>query len=297
MQLFVTGSSSFIGQTLIDRCDAQGVAVTGVDLAPPRRGDCHMADIRDPAIAAHIPEGVDAVVHLAALSRDGDCRDNAHACFSANVMGTLNLMAAAQARQAKQFIFASSEWVYDRFEAGVEKQEEDVIDITNLRSEYALSKLVSEANLRQKYQYGFCPVTILRLGIIYGPRRENWSAVEALLHAVATREEVTVGALATSRRFIHVTDIADSILAAVGLSGWNIFNIQGGKSVSLGEVIETSKALLHRHPCVIETAPDTPSIRLVSGQKACEQLNWQPRIEIEAGLRSVARFLGLEPTA
>ena len=54
----------------------------------------------------------------------------------------------------KQFIFASSEWVYDQFKEGVPKTENDLIDIANHTSEYALSKLVSEANLRQKYGSG-----------------------------------------------------------------------------------------------------------------------------------------------
>ncbi len=175
MRLFVTGSGSFIGRAFLDLCDARGVAVTGVDLLPSRQADCHVADIQSPDIAALIPEGVDAVVHLAALSRDGDCRDRAQDCFAVNVMGTLNLMAAAQARGARQFIFASSEWVYDRFDLLAEKQEEDPIDVANLHSEYALSKLVSEANLRQKFRHGFCDVAILRRGLIYGPRRENWS--------------------------------------------------------------------------------------------------------------------------
>ena len=295
MKLFITGSSSFIGQALIERCDAHGITVVGVDLSASQRSDCYVADICDPNIAMQIPEGVDAIVHLAAMSRDGDCRDQAQACFAANVMGTLNLMSAAMARNAKQFIFASSEWVYDNFEPNVEKQEDALINIANLQSEYALSKLVSEANLRQKYRHGFCPISILRFGIIYGPRKDNWSAVEALLHAVATKDEVTVGALATSRRFIHVTDIAEAILAAVGLPGFEILNIQGGCSVSLGEVIATSKTLLQRNPRVIETAQKSPSIRLVSGEKAGNMLSWQPRVNLEAGLRSVAEFLGFKP--
>ncbi|MEO5363166.1 MAG: NAD(P)-dependent oxidoreductase [Magnetococcus sp. DMHC-8] len=294
MRLFMTGSNSFIGQVFLDQCDARGVTVTGVDLTPSRRGDCHVADIRDPGIAERIPEGVDAVVHLAALSRDGDCRDNALPCFSANVLGTLNLMAAARARQAKQFIFASSEWVYDRFENNVEKREDDLIDVAALQSEYALSKLVSEVNLRQQYRHGFCPVTILRFGIIYGPRRDNWSAVESLLNGVATREEVTVGALATSRRFVYVTDIADAVLAAVGHAGFDIFNIQGSRSVTLGEVIETSKALLGKTPRIVESAPATPNVRLVSGEKAKRLLGWEPRVDLETGLRQVARLLDLE---
>jgi UDP-glucose 4-epimerase len=207
-------------------------------------------------------------------------------------MGTLNLIEAAQKKGAKQFIFASSEWVYDSFEEGVTKTENDVINIAKITSEYALSKLVSEVNLRQKYQQGFCPVTILRFGIVYGPRKDNWSAVESLLNSVNSANEVTVGSLKTARRFIHVTDIASGVIAAIGLGGFEIINLQGEKLVTLGEVIETAKRLLNREPKVIERDPKSANQRLVSGEKAQQLLRWRPEMGLETGLKSVATFLG-----
>lgn len=292
MQIFVTGCASFVGKELLRQCKRKGIDVVGIDLVDTGIPDCAVADIRSPAIVEHIPPRVDAVVHLAALSRDPDCRDKAYQCFDANVMGTLNLIETAKAKGAKQFIFASSEWVYDRFEAGVAKTEDDVIDISRLTSEYALSKLVSEANLRQKYQHGFCPVTILRFGIIYGPRPGNWSAVESLLNAVATQDQVTVGSLGTGRRFIHVSDIADAVLASIGLKGFEIINIQGREMVTLRNVIETAKKLLGRDPAVVEKTPDQTSLRTVSDEKAKTLLGWRAAIGLEEGLKSVLDFVG-----
>lgn len=292
MQIFVTGCASFIGRELLRQCRHKGIQAAGVDLVNTEFPGCAVADVRSPAIVDYIPQNVDAIVHLAALSRDPDCRDKAYQCFDANVMGTLNLMEAAKAKGARQFIFASSEWVYDRFEAGVAKTEDDVIDVSRLTSEYALSKLVSEANLRQKYQHGFCPVTILRFGIIYGPRAGNWSAVESLLHAVATQDEVTVGSLGTGRRFIHVSDIAAAVIASVGLDGFEIINIQGPEMVTLRDIIETAKKLLGRNPAVTERATDQVSLRTVSEQKARTLLGWQPTIRLEDGLRTVLDFVG-----
>ena len=88
------------------------------------------------------------MVHLAALSRDPDCKNKAIECFDVNVMGTLNLIKSTSVKNVKQFIFASSEWVYDKFIDSKEKNEESIINIENHFSEYALSKLVSESNLR-----------------------------------------------------------------------------------------------------------------------------------------------------
>lgn len=292
MHLFITGCNSFIGRELITQCDAAGITVTGVDLTPSDRPDCSVADICDDNIARHLPEGVDAIVHLAGLTRDADCKNQAKKCFQANVMGTLNLIDAAQMRQAKQFIFASSEWVYDTFEPGISKTEDSPINAAKLTSEYAFSKYVSEVNLRQKYQHGFMPVAILRFGIVYGPRPANWSAVEAILNNVATKDEVTVGALATGRRFIHVSDIASGILAAVGLPGFEVINLQGARQVSLGEVISESRTLLEKDIKISESNPSAPSIRLVDNGKATALLDWEAKISLADGLRSVASSLG-----
>ncbi|HTB82152.1 MAG TPA: NAD(P)-dependent oxidoreductase [Candidatus Sulfotelmatobacter sp.] len=295
MKIFLTGCGSFIGREVIRVCQAKGIQVVGVDLVATGQEGCSMADIRKPEVADKIPENVDAIIHLAALSRDPDCRNRAYECFDANVMGTLNLMEAAQKRGAKQFIFASSEWVYDSFQEGVEKREEDVVDIAKLTSEYALSKLVTEANLRQKFQHGFCPVTILRFGIVYGPRKNNWAAVESVLNAVKTQDEVSVGSLKTGRRFIHVADIAAGIVASVGLTGFEIINLQGDKMVTLGDVIETGKKLLNRNPKVTEKTPGQVSIRTVSDEKSKRLLKWRPEISLEAGLKSILEFWQAHP--
>lgn len=293
MHLAITGSASFIGREIRRQCGESGIAVTGVDVFDSGDENCHMADIRDPSIADLIPEGADAIIHLAALSRDPDCRDKGYECFDTNVMGTLNLMNVAQAKGVKQFIFASTEWVYTGFEDRVEKTENSAIDIQALTSEYALSKLVSEANLRQKHFHGFCPVTILRLGIIYGPRANNWSAVEALLNAVSMQDDVTVGALATARRFIHVSDVARAFRQSIGLDGFHILNVQGAEEVSLGDVIETSKRLLNRQTVVAEKDSTHPSIRRVSAEKAKKTINFTADISLEQGMQDVIAFLGL----
>ena len=294
MKIVLTGASSFIGTVLAGQCRVKDIEVVGIDARHPEGSGWHRADIRAPDIGDLIPDGADALVHLAALSRDPDCRNKAKACFDVNVMGTLNLIEAAKIRNVRQFVFASSEWVYDSFDPGVEKAEDAPIDAGRLASEYAFSKYVSENNLRQQAAHGFCRATVLRFGIVYGPRGANWSAVEALLNAVATADEVRVGSRATARRFIHVLDVAEGILAALGSSrSYDVFNIQGPSLVTLGEVIERSGEILSRAPRVVETDPRSPSVRAVSGRKATEELGWSARIHIRDGLADVARHLRL----
>lgn len=292
-KIFLTGVESFIGQEFLAQCKAAGIETHGVDAMKPSDPSYHQADIRDPGIADLIPEGTDTIVHMAALSRDQDCRMNSCRTFDVNVQGTLNLMDQAKARGVKQFVFASTEWVYDTFAEGVEKHEDDPIDAAKLTSEYAFSKYVSEVNLRQQQQYGFCDTTILRFGIIYGPRKANWSAVESLLNSVATKDEVSVGSLRTGRRFLHVQDIARAVKLSLGLPGFNVINIQGDRLVNLGEIIDLSRKLTGKNPKVAETNPDKPSIRLVSNQRAKDLLGFTPEIDIETGLKSVMAHLNI----
>lgn len=279
MKIFITGAKGFIGKELVLQCEKQGIAFLGVDLPE--------TDIRKKEMIDFVPEGADAIIHLAALSSDPYCKNRALECFETNVMATLNLMEAAEKKKVKQFIFASSEWVYDNCAENEIKNEDSVINIAEHTSEYALSKLVSEANLRQKYQHGFCPVTILRFGIIYGSRKEGGSAIESLFGVVRNKEEISVGSLKTGRHFIHVSDIVQGVIKSIGLKGFNLINLEGDKLITLGDIIETSKRVLNKNPKITETDPNNPSVRRVSNDKAKKALNWKPEIDLETGLKSL----------
>jgi len=288
MTLFISGAESFIGRALRERCDAAGRAWHGIDSAARAGANVGQADIRDPAVADLLPEGA-TVVHLAAISRDADCRADPQAAFDVNVTGTLNVAAAAQKRAARQFIFASSEWVYGGVRNNETQREEQPIDITAMTSEYAITKIVAEQCL--KLSFHLPAITVLRFGIVYGPRPGNWSAVESLFHAVSTRDEVKVGALSTARRFIHVDDIVSGILASCGRTGFETFNLSFDRLVSLGDVIEASMKICGRRPQIIETNPSQVSIRNPDNAKARRELDWKPRVDLDAGLQSLADFM------
>lgn len=287
MKVFVTGSEGFVGKHLAVALRAKGIDIHTVDITGHSRLNHHVGDIRRPEIADIIPEGADAIIHLAGLVRTRDGRNKAYECFDVNVMGTLNLINAAEEKKAKQFIFASSETVYGEWKDGTAKNDGYLIDTQSLISEYALSKLVSEANLRQKFNHGFCPVTILRFGVIYGPRENNWSAMESLFNDVRTKEEVRAGSLETGRCFVHVDDIVSGIISSLGLGGFNIIDLQGDKFITLGDIIETSKRILGKNPKVIQTSPGNHNVRRVTNAKAKAMLKWQPQYDLNKGLNTL----------
>ncbi|TSA18594.1 MAG: NAD(P)-dependent oxidoreductase [Nitrosopumilales archaeon] len=293
MKIIITGSESFVGKELISQLRSKNVKIIGFDYASSEHSEYefHKVDIRDPQIHQLIPEDADALIHLAALSRDADCKKKAFECFDVNVMGTLNLIKAASAKRIKQFIFASSEWVYDEFKVNEEKDEDSYINAANLDSEYALSKLVSEINLRQQYKNGFCNTTILRFGIIYGPRKNNWSAVESIFSGVKNKPEITIGSLHTGRRFVHVSDIARGIIMSIGLKGFNIINLTSNKIITLQDIIETSQKILNKTSRIIETNPSQISLRNPSNNKAKKILDWEPKMDLETGLRTLLNYV------
>jgi len=287
MRLFITGAEGFVGKELVSQCKEKGWEVFAVDLTKTFRANYYQTDIRSKDIITLIPEKADAIIHLAGLTRDSDCKDRAYDCFDANVMATLNLIDAAYERKVKQFIFASSEWVYGQFKEGEIKDENSFIDISSLNSEYALSKLISEVNLKQKFQHGFCPVTILRFGIVYGPRKDNWSAVELLFNDVKTKDTVKVGSLRTSRRFIHVKDVASGIIASLGTKGFEIFNLSGDELISLKDIIDMASKILGKNPKITEATPEQASIRNIANDKIKQVLNWHPKFNLELGLKTL----------
>ena len=252
--IVITGSESFVGKELISQCKKNGIKFIGLDMLDKENPDYefHKVDIKSSKIADYIPENVDAVIHLAALSRDADCKGKAYECFETNVMETLNLINVCKAKNVGQLIFASSEWVYDKFENGQEKNEDSLIDAYNHTSEYAFSKLVTEINLRQQYELGFCSVTILRFGIIYGPRKNNWSAVESIASTIKNKNEITVGSLENARRFIHVSDITTGIIKSIGLRGFNILNLTGNNLITMRNLIDECEKIYGKKTTIME---------------------------------------------
>ncbi len=289
MKVFVTGSESFVGRELVKHCRQHGVEFTGIDVVAGEH--THSCDIQSPEVADVIPEGTDAIIHLAAISRDQDCRRDPVTAFNVNVGGTLNLARAAQARKVKQFVFASSEWVYGGVAPGVLQKEDDPIDITRMASEYAITKIVGERLLALGHQRGLCPVTALRFGIIYGPRAKPGNFLEGLFNEVRTLDTIEVkGSLGSGRRFVHVSDIAEGILASLGQQGFQVVNLTGDTVVTMRDIIQTSARLLGRNPRVIETDPAAINLRNPDNRRARELLHWSPRIGLEEGLGTLRAF-------
>jgi len=289
--LVITGSESFLGGKLISSLKSKNQKFIGIDISEnSQEYDFVKMDIRSVELEKIIPKN-STIIHLAALSSDPICRENPHQAFDINVMGTLNLIKTAIKVNAQQLIFASTEWVYGDFEGTEEKTEDTPIDITKFVSEYALSKIVSEMNLKQQYKKGLDNITILRFGIIYGPRERNWSAFESIVHSVKHSDSVSIGSLKTGRRFIHIDDIISGIELSVGKKGFEIINLSGDKIITLKDIICAAEQYYKKSIKILEKDSNNISIRNPSNEKAKKNLEWTPKINLIEGLKSIDPFV------
>ena len=292
MKLFITGSESFIGKELIKYCLENSIEFKGIDKSKSDKPHSINIDIRDKSIENYI-EKDSIIIHLAAVSRDSDCRDDCINAFDINVNGTINLINAAKKKKVKQFIFASSEWVYGNTINNSEQIETDKIDITSMESEYAITKIIGEQLIKiNNTQF---VSTILRFGIIYGPRTGNWSAFEAIFNLVRTKDKAEIGSLKTSRRFIHVKDIVSGIIASLNYPSNDVFNLCGDNDITLKDIIDESSNILNKDDFeVSEKDGNNPNIRKPVNTKAKNNLAWKPLITYQDGLQELKEYFDEE---
>jgi UDP-glucose 4-epimerase len=278
--IVITGSSGFVGGKLALYAISKGLNVIGVDLKNSKKLSCRQLelDLTSEDFFAEIPEN-SIIIHLASLSTDGACRENSLLAID------------AIKSQAAQLIFASSEWVYPELPKVEAQSEKDELKLTSLSSLYAMTKLFGESLIRVNSRI---PYTILRFGIVYGPRFPPGSAAESIAWKIHSDEEVKIGSKYTARRFIHVNDLINGILKCVEIGpsilNQKIINLSGAELVSLNDLANVSNEILNKSTQIIETSGIT-SIRNPVNDLAFELLDWEPKIDLKSGLLECLAFM------
>tara|TARA_B110000971_G_scaffold216188_1_gene250818 strand:+ start:475 stop:1344 length:870 start_codon:yes stop_codon:yes gene_type:complete len=280
--LFITGSESYIGKRLIEICKINRIKYFGVDINTKNTKNSKKIDIRDKNLKKYIPNN-STIIHLAAISKDKDCNRNPNLCMDVNINGTLNLIHAAKKKSIRNFIFASSEWVYGDNRSNLLNENSKIIIDENF-SLYAQSKIVIEKFLNTSKI--FKNINILRFGIIYGGiKKKNWSAVESIFEIVKKENKILIGSKKTSRKFIYLDDLINGILLSIKSKGYNVFNLSGNKSITLKKIVKISEKCLHKKIKIYEKNPNKPSIRNIDGSKAIKNLGWKISMRLEDYLK------------
>lgn len=194
MKIVVTGGSGFLGSHIADALSDDGHEITILDQKKSQwlRPDQHMvcANILNEESVHSAIKGCDAIYHLAAVADIGDSFNDPRKTFEINVMGTLNLLEAAKLNNIKNFIFASTIYVY-----------------SNQGSFYRTSKRACE-QLIEDYNSEFgLNYAILRFGSLYGPRANKLNAVfQMIQQALDTNTIEYKGTGDEIREYIHASD-------------------------------------------------------------------------------------------
>jgi UDP-glucuronate 4-epimerase len=305
--LLITGGAGFIGSHLVDRLLATNVErITVVDdfndfYNPSIKRDnigehlkdlrysIHEADIRDRAALAHVfnKSNFDCVVHLAARAGVRPSLSEPQLYTETNINGTVNLLELARQHDIKQFVFGSSSSVYG-INAKVPFSEDD--PIRQPISPYAATKGAGELLCHTySHLYGLRCIC-LRFFTVYGPRQRPDLAIHKFAKLISQHQPIPVfGDGSTRRDYTYIDDIIDGVTAAIDYdkSNYEVINLGESRTVELRELISLLEKELDTH-AIIERQPPQPGDvpqTFADVSKARALLNYQPKTQIEEGLR------------
>lgn len=301
----VTGGAGFIGShvakalledesaqvTCLDNFDPfypRSVKLSNIEslLSSPRFSLLQMdLDIVSPqALAAAIPEPVDAIIHLAAKAGVRPSILQPQAYIQTNISGTQTLLDYAVQEKVGKFVFASSSSVYGINPETPWQEESSLRPI----SPYAVTKLAGEAaGHAYSNLYGLSFIA-LRLFTVYGPGQRPDLAIHRFTKAIERGVPILVfGDGNSSRDYTYVDDIVSGIMAALQYkTSFDIFNLGNNHTVALHELIAALERLTGKR-ALMEVHPDQPGDvphTCASIAKAQRLLNYQPRTSLEGGL-------------
>ena len=222
MRVLLTGSGGYVGSVARAVLEAGGHAIVGLDarlydgcdlapLTPPPPPELPL-DLRDVQLADL--DGIDAVVHLGALSNDPIGELDENLTYAINHVASVRLAELAKEAGAMRFVFASSCSMYGA-SAGCGLVDETAA-LAPLTA-YAASKVRSEESLAQLASDDFSP-TFLRFATAYGvsPRLRLDIVLNNLVGSAVASGEVRLQSDGMAwRPLIHVEDMAKACLAVL----------------------------------------------------------------------------------
>jgi UDP-glucose 4-epimerase len=247
-RVLVTGGAGFIGHHLTRALLGRGLAVTVLDdLSMGRRENVPAAarfvagDVRDASVVRDALDGVDAVLHQAAVVSIRASLEHFVRDAEVNLMGTLTLLREIAARRLARAVLASSMAVYaDSSRPDPLSEGAPTVPI----SPYGLAKLAAERYWLLIGAQAGVSATVLRYFNTYGPNQTPTPYVgvvtifiERLLAGAAPR---IFGDGEQARDFVHVDDVVAANLAVLDAPaaavGGRVFNVGTGHATSVKEV-------------------------------------------------------------
>jgi len=301
-RIFITGGAGFIGSAVINRLLPQNEVVIydtfnrsvleGTDFSKSPKLNLINGDILDERKLRTSMEGADIIIHMAAILGVPIVIKDPVGTLRTNIIGTYNVLeTAAQLRCLERFVNFSTSEVYGTYAYKLGEEETTSMGVVGeARWTYAISKLAGE-HMALSYckQHGL-PVVSVRPFNIYGPRRGE-AAIYIFIDKAIKNEDIEVhGDGDQVRSWCYIDDFVDSILLclkkkeAIG-EVFNIGNPKGTITVlSLAQKIIQACKSKSKIRFVPRPYADI-EIRIPSIVKARKLLGYEPKIDLEEGLR------------
>ncbi len=300
MRVLVTGGAGFIGSNLVDGLLRDGHEVRVLDnfSTGHRSNLAHVrddvevveGDLRSYERVSRAVRGCERVFHQGALPSVPRSVQDPLTSSEINIGGTLNVLLAARDEGAGRVVFASSSSVYGDA-PGFPRVETQA---TSPLAPYAVSKLAAEQYCRVAHLVYGLETVCLRYFNVFGRRQDPFSQYSAVVpkFIVAMRdgEAPTIyGDGTQSRDFTHIDDVVAANMLAMTVPGvgGKIFNIAGGRQVSLNELMGELNAVLGTQiePLYAETRAGDVKHSLADVGRAERELGFSTAVTLREGLR------------
>jgi len=303
----VTGAAGFIGSSLVRALLDRGDEVRGIDNLSTgkrenlsevlKRIDFRQADILDLDATRQACEGVDYVLHQAAVPSVPKSVIDPLGSNRANADGTLNVLVAARDAKVKRVVYAASSSAYGDTPTLPKHEAMN----PNPISPYAVAKLTGEYYMISFYRcYGLETVS-LRYFNIFGPRQDPSSPYSGVLAKFSLQmlrgEQPTIfGDGEQSRDFNYIDNAVSANLLACSAPAaecaGQMFNVATGRRATLNETFELLKPLTGYTGTVKYASERSGDIKhsLADITLAQKHLGYKPVVSFEEGLRRTVEW-------
>lgn len=227
------------------------------------------------------------VIHLAAITRDEEFKEDPAEGYAANVVGTLAVLNYCQIAGAR-CVLASTSAVYRPPEDQSPLTEEAATDPS---TPYGISKYLAEELCRRHAEDLRVPTTALRLFNVFGPGQPSSFLVAYMVECLMLDRPIVLRTPNAVRDFVYIEDVLDAFAraASITLDGFNVFNIGSGKATKVIDVVRTAEKVYGKTPAIdTSNALSGISSAIVADiSKAKEVLDWAPHWQLKRGLEAM----------
>jgi nucleoside-diphosphate-sugar epimerase len=302
----ITGGAGFIGSNIAEELIKRGEKVRIIDnFSTGKRENIEEfkdkielieGDLKNINDVKKAVEGVDYVLHQAALSSVPRSVEDPLSSNANNIDGTLNLLVAAKEAGVKRVVIAASSSVYGNTQ--VLPKTEDMIP--NPLSPYAVTKYVEELYGKVFHNiYGLETVS-LRYFNVFGPKQDPDSPYAAVIPKFITKilkgeSPVIFGDGEQTRDFTYVANVVEAnILAATSenVGHGEVINIACGESISLNQLVKKINEILGTNVKPLYDKPRIGDVKhsLASIEKAKKLLGYRVNVKFEEGLKKTIEW-------